>query len=217
MRYAAALFDLDGTLVDSLEDIGRSVNHALGLLGLPGHPLGAYRGFVGEGVRHLLVRAAPAGTGPSALEALLGHYQAHYQAHLLAHTRPYPGVVEVLAACAARGQRLAVLSNKGHAFTGALVRGLLPGVPFAEVWGERPERFPRKPDPAAALALARELGVAPAACAFVGDTAVDVRTALAAGMTAVGVTWGFRPEEVRAEAGVVVEDAAALARVLLAD
>jgi phosphoglycolate phosphatase len=191
-RFAAAIFDLDGTLVDSLADIAAAMNWALAHHGLPTHPEAAYRGFVGEGVRELVRRAA----GPGAPDevrhaALLESYRGYYAEHLLDRTRPFPGMEALLARLARQGVRLGVLSNKSDAFTRQLVEALFPGQAFAAVYGERPG-VARKPDPAAALALAVELGASPAACAFVGDTPVDMKTARAAGMHAVGVTWGFR-------------------------
>ena len=212
---AAALFDLDGTLVDSHADIAHAMNWALTQHGFPAHGLDAYLRFVGEGVRLLVARACPPGTPEAVQDAVLATYRARYGAHLLHHTRPFPGVLAVLQALQARGVPLGVLSNKGDDFTKAIVAALLPGVAFGAVYGERPG-VPRKPDPAAALQLARELGAAPGACAFVGDTPVDVRTARAAGMRPVAVAWGFRTEQELREAGadVVVHDAGALARAL---
>ncbi|MBF5046106.1 HAD family hydrolase [Aggregicoccus sp. 17bor-14] len=214
-RFAAALFDLDGTLVDSLEDIAGAMNWALAQHGLPTHPHEAYRHFVGEGVRVLVSRAS--NEAPGALQAaLLESYRAHYAEHLLDHTRPFPGVRALLERLVAAGTRLAVLSNKSDGYTRQLVEALFPGVPFGAVYGERPG-VARKPDPSAALALAAELGVAPAACAFVGDTPVDMKTARAAGMHAVGVTWGFRGEaELRAHgAQALAQSAQELAAALL--
>ena len=191
-RFAAALFDLDGTLVDSLADIAAAMNWALAQHGLPTHPEPAYRDFVGEGVRVLVRKASGAGPDDAALqEALLESYRGHYAEHLLDRTRPFPGIDGVLERLAAGGVRLGVLSNKSDAFTRQLVAALFPGHAFGAVYGERPG-VARKPDPSAALALAAELGVAPQDCAFVGDTPVDMKTARAAGMHAVGVTWGFR-------------------------
>ena len=207
-RFAAAIFDLDGTLVDSLADIAAAMNWALAHHGLPTHPEAAYRDFVGEGVRELVRRSAGLAPAAARLEApgpeaalqaaLLESYRGHYAAHLLDRTRPFPGMPDLLARLAGGGVRLGVLSNKADAFTRQLVEALFPGQAFGAVYGERPG-VARKPDPAAALALAAELGVAPGACAFVGDTPVDMKTARAAGMHAVGVTWGFRgAEELRA-------------------
>lgn len=196
MHLRAALFDLDGTLLDSLRDIGEAMNHALSLHGLPVHPLSDYRRFVGEGVRVLVSRALPTGR-EDAHEAVLASYKSFYAEHLLKHTRPYPGVLEVLSRLAGEGVKLAVLSNKPDAATRQLVSALLPDVPFSVVYGER-AGVPRKPDPTAALGIATELGVEPGDCAFIGDTAVDMDTARAAGMYGVGVTWGFRSEELQA-------------------
>lgn len=191
MLVRAALFDLDGTLVDSLADIAGAMNHALARQGLPIHPLSSYRHFVGEGVRQLVRKAAAPEACEDVHEALLASYRAHYAEHLLDTTRPYPGVAEVLARLAGDGVRLGVLSNKADGYTRRLVEHFFPGVPFGAVYGER-AGVPRKPDPTAALGLAAELGVAPAECAFIGDTPIDMDTARAAGMYAVAVSWGFR-------------------------
>ncbi|GMT97978.1 HAD family hydrolase [Corallococcus caeni] len=193
MLLRAVLFDLDGTLVDSLGDIATAMNHALEQHGLPPHPEAAYLRFVGEGVAKLAERAT-AGAPPALQGQVLSTYHAHYDAHLFDRTRAYPGVEDALVALAADGVRLGVLSNKSDDFVKRLAARLLPGVRFTAVYGERPG-IPRKPDPTAALALAAELGVAPAACGFVGDTSVDMDTAKAAGMYGVGVTWGFRTAE----------------------
>ncbi|WPB78216.1 HAD family hydrolase [Archangium violaceum] len=193
MHLRAALFDLDGTLLDSLHDIGAAMNHALTTHGLPVHPLADYRRFVGEGVRVLVARAVPPGRQEHH-EAVMASYKAFYDEHFLDHTRPYPGVREVLARLQGEGVKLAVLSNKPDAATRRLVEALLPDVRFGAVYGER-SGVPRKPDPTAALGIAAELGVAPGDCAFIGDTAVDMDTARAAGMYSVGVTWGFRGVE----------------------
>ncbi|NPC73884.1 HAD family hydrolase [Corallococcus exiguus] len=193
MRLRAVLFDLDGTLVDSLGDIATAMNHALQQHGLPPHPEAAYLRFVGEGVAKLAERAT--GGAPAALQGqVLATYHAYYDTHLFDRTCAYPGVEAALAELAAEGIRLGVLSNKSDDFVKRLAARLLPGVTFTAVYGERPG-IPRKPDPTAALALAAELGVAPDACGFVGDTSVDMDTAKAAGMYGVGVTWGFRTAE----------------------
>ncbi len=193
MHLRAALFDLDGTLVDSLADIAAAMNHSLAAHGLPTHPTGDYRHFVGEGVRVLVRKAIPKGL-EALHESVLSAYRDFYEEHLFDQTRPFADIPALLAQLAAEEVRLAVLSNKADRFTRRLVERLLPGVPFMAVYGERPG-VPRKPDPTAALALAAELGVAPADCAFVGDTAVDMDTARNAGMYGIGVTWGFRSAE----------------------
>jgi phosphoglycolate phosphatase len=197
MHLRAAIFDLDGTLVDSLADIATAMNHSLAHHGLPTHPIPDYRHYVGEGVMQLVRKAVPADRD-GLHDSVLAVYRAYYAEHLFDQTYVFPGIPGVLSALAAEGVRLAVLSNKSDAFTRRLVEGLLPEVPFVAVYGERPG-VPRKPDPTAALGLAGELGVAPGDCAFVGDTPVDMNTARNAGMYGVGVTWGFRSaEELRA-------------------
>jgi phosphoglycolate phosphatase len=193
MHLRAAIFDLDGTLVDSLADIATAMNHSLVYHGLPAHAVADYRHYVGEGVMQLVRKATPAGK-EGLHESVLAVYRAYYAEHLFDQTQVFPGVPGVLSALAGEGVRLAVLSNKSDTFTKRLVEGLLPGVPFVAVYGERPG-VPRKPDPTAALGLAAELGMKPEDCAFVGDTPVDMNTARNAGMYGVGVTWGFRCAE----------------------
>ena len=199
MHLRGAIFDLDGTLVDSLADIAAAMNHSLAQHALPTHPVAAYRYFVGEGVTVLVRKATPAGRDELHASVLAG-YRVYYAEHLFDQTRPFPGIPAMLAELSAEHVRLAVLSNKADAFTRQLVEGLLPGVPFTAIYGERPG-VPRKPDPTAALALASEMGVAPEACAFVGDTSVDMNTARNAGMYGVGVTWGFRDAQELREQG----------------
>lgn len=184
----AVIFDLDGTLADSLADIGGAMNEALAARGLKAHPLEAYKGFVGEGVEQLALRAAPAVTDQ---EALVAEYRARYAQRIDQSTAPYPGVPEVLNALFARGMKVGVLSNKRDDFTVELVKRQFSQWKFHDVRGER-KGVPRKPHPQAALEIAQVLGVAPGETAFVGDTAIDMKTAVAAGMKAVGVLWGFR-------------------------
>lgn len=198
----AVIFDLDGTLADSLADIGEAMNEMLASHGLPTHGLDAYKTFVGEGVENLTRRALPE-EQRGELARYLDDYRARYARRLANQTRPYPGVPELLDALVERKLALAVLSNKRDDFTVELVRQLFSRWPFRVVRGER-AGTPRKPDPTAALEVAAELGVAPAHVAFVGDTAIDIKTARAAGMLAVGVTWGFRPERELEAAGAHV-------------
>ncbi|WP_141588133.1 HAD family hydrolase [Myxococcus sp. AB056] len=216
MLLRAVIFDLDGTLVDSLGDIADATNHALAHHGLPTHPESAYLRFVGSGVRELIRRAVPSGQD-ALIEPVLATYKAYYDGHLFDRTAHYPGIPEMLTALAAQGTKLAVLSNKSDDFVKRLVARLLPQASFAAVYGERPE-LPRKPDPTAALALASELDVPPAACAFVGDTSIDMDTARAAGMYGVGVAWGFREvDELKAHGARAVAATAAELLVALRD
>jgi len=211
-RPGGVIFDLDGTLADSLADIAAAMNRTLRAHGFPEHPVDAYRTFVGEGVRKLAERALPPGT-EGVREAFLAAYQADYAEHLLDATRLFPGIPEVLDALAAAQVPVGVLSNKPDAATRRLVDALCGSWAFRAVSGERPG-VPRKPDPAGALALADALAAAPGTVAFVGDTGVDMLTARAASMRPVGVLWGFRPAEVLASGAEAAASAAALATLL---
>ena len=192
MRYKAILFDLDGTLLDTLEDLATAANRALGTLGLPAHPTDAYRVFVGDGLRTLAERILPGEQRSAAqVDALVAAFEREYSRTWNERTEPYAGVPEMLDRLTGDGYRLSVLSNKPDAFTRLCVEQLLPHWTFAPLYGQRPG-VPKKPDPAAALAIAAELGLDPAEVLYLGDTATDMHTARAAGMAAVGVLWGFR-------------------------
>ena len=199
MRYKAILFDLDGTLLDTLEDLATAANRALGTLGLPAHPTDAYRVFVGDGLRTLAERILPGEQRSAAqVDALVAAFEREYSRTWNERTAPYAGVPEMLDRLTGDGYRMSVLSNKPDAFTRLCVEQLLPHWTFAPLYGQRPG-VPKKPDPAAALAIAAELGLDPAEVLYLGDTATDMHTARAAGMVAVGVLWGFRTaDELRA-------------------
>jgi phosphoglycolate phosphatase len=197
------IFDLDGTLVDSLADIAAAMNRTLAARGFPTHPLDAYRSFVGEGVRKLAERALPA-DALSETTSLVAAYQADYAEHFLESTAPYPGIAELLEALSSRGVPMSVLSNKPEGPTRQLVEALFGGRRFRGVSGERPG-VPRKPDPTAALELARDMDVPASDVSFIGDTLVDVACARAAGMRPLGVLWGFRAKEVAASGVATVQ------------
>jgi len=192
----AVLFDLDGTLVDTLLDIAAAMNHVLAEFGCPIHPAKAYRGFVGHGVRELVTRALPATEGQP-IDAAAAAFLAYYDAHLVDHTRPFPGIPALLQALAGRGTRLAILSNKPDAQTQRIATTLLHATPFEIVRGQR-EGVPAKPDPVAALEMAAALGLEPERCTFVGDSPVDIETARNAGMCCIAVTWGYADRDVLA-------------------
>ncbi len=214
-RPRGVIFDLDGTLADSLADIGAAMNRTLRAHGFPEHPLDAYRTFVGEGVRKLAERALPAGT-EALRDAFIAAYQTDYAEHLLDATRLFPGIPEVLDRLAAASVPVAVLSNKPDVPTRRLVEALCARWRFRAVNGERPG-VPRKPDPASALELADLLAAPPEEIAFVGDTSVDMLTARAASMRPVGVLWGFRPKEVLASGAEAAGTGDELARILGVD
>jgi len=192
--FDAVVFDLDGTLVDSLDDIADAMNAALTELTLPTHDRRSYQQFVGDGVRLLVKRALPEDRRDDAtIEDGRRRMQRVYRQRLTAKTKPYPGIDDLLTQLQQRRRKLAVLSNKPHDFTQQVVGRLLDST-FDAVYGAR-EEIPRKPDATAAKAIAEELGVEPRRCLFVGDTAVDMKTATNAQMTGVGVLWGFRGAE----------------------
>jgi phosphoglycolate phosphatase len=194
MRFDGVLFDLDGTLLDTLQDLGDSVNRVLAARGWPVHTLEDYRYFVGEGARTLISRALPEGhRDPATVNAALAAYRADYQQKWNVATRPYDGIPELLAALRRRGLVLGVLSNKPHAMTVKCIEGYFPGVPFRALLGQR-DSVAHKPDPAGAFEAAHLMDVAPGRMLYIGDTGTDMQTACAAGMFALGVTWGFRPE-----------------------
>lgn len=201
MSYRGVLFDLDGTLLDTLQDLADSVNRMLAARGLPIHPLDAYRYFVGDGARNLVTRALPADLRDAAtVTQALADYQRDYGLHWADATRPYDGIPELLDELTARGMAIAVLSNKPHVFTEKCVAHFLGRWTFKAVLGQR-DRVPHKPDPAGALEAAKIMNLAPSQVLYVGDTATDMQTARAAGMFPLGVTWGFRPESELRENG----------------
>ena len=192
MKYRALLSDLDGTLLDTLEDLADSVNAALARLGLPQHEVDAYRDFVGDGRRAMALRALPEDRREeTTLGLLIAHIGEEYDKRWMDHSHPYEGIPELLDALTARGVRMAVLSNKPHSYTEAMVSRLLPNWSFEFVLGESPS-IPRKPDPAGALHILEGMSIQPGECLYIGDSGVDMQTATAASLYAVGVLWGFR-------------------------
>lgn len=197
----AILFDLDGTLIDSLADIATSVNRMLAEHGLPLQPTEVFPRYIGDGVRILVERVLPAEILATAdIGALVDAYQRHYSAAWNDQTRPYEGFPAVLHTLHARGLMLGVLSNKPQAFTRLCCDHFFPDVPFAAVLGAR-DGVPRKPDPTAALDLLRQWGIAPPDSVYVGDSGLDMEMATRAGMLPVGVRWGFRGEDELLAAG----------------
>ena len=178
----AAIFDLDGTLLDTLDDLADSANEALAAAGFPTHPVESYRTFVGDGMHVLIQRILPAHVqnDPATVTAVLDLYKVAYARRWNLKSKPYPGIDDALRALAAARIPIAILAHHlaSHHFQPAL--------------GQR-DSVPRKPDPAAALEIAAALNLPPASIAFIGDTSTDMETATAAGMFPIGVTWGFRP------------------------
>ena len=193
MKYKLVLFDLDGTLLDTLDDLSEAVNHALRLRDLPGHTRDEYRKMVGHGVRNLVKQALPAGmqADDAVIDAALADFKAYYTAHIDVHTHPYPGMQELVDRLHGMGVRLAVASNKFQEGTEFLVRQFFPGIPFAAVLGNRPG-FPLKPDPEIVGEVLRCTGARPEDAVLVGDSPTDMKTAANGGIDAIAVTWGYR-------------------------
>ena len=195
MNYRAVIFDLDGTLLDSLEDLADSMNSVLARQSFPVHAVEKYRYFVGDGIAELVRRVLPENQRDAAMVAEnIRWMSAEYEQRWDKKTKPYPGIAELLDTLTGAGLNLAVLSNKPDAFTKIMVPALLPGWQFEPILGARPG-VPVKPDPQAALEIAAQLALSPTEILYLGDTATDMLTANAAGMLAVGVAWGFRTVE----------------------
>jgi len=199
MNFRAILFDLDGTLLDTLADIADSANRVLAGHGYPTHPIDAYRHFIGDGLVRLFGRVLPADQrGEEVIAECVGGFREAYAENWNVRTRRYEGVADLLDAATARGLKMAILSNKPHAFTRRCVDAYLSAWPFQAVLGQR-DGVPRKPDPAGAREIVDRLEVAAEHFLYLGDTPTDIETALNAGMHPVGVSWGFRPvDELRA-------------------
>lgn len=194
-RFSSVIFDLDGTLLDTLEDLGDAVNRVLAARGFPTHPIASYRYFVGDGSAVLVERALPASARSSEIyREVLGAFLADYDQSWKVKTRMYDGVSEMLDGLTDARISMSVLSNKPHPFTVECVRELLSKWRFTSVLGLRPE-VPRKPDPAGAFETAHLLGMSPERILYLGDSGTDMKTAVAAGMFPVGALWGFRTRE----------------------
>lgn len=202
MSFHAIIFDLDGTLLNTLDDIACAANTALTSLDFPTYPVEEYRYFVGDGMRTLLERIIPQQyvDDEAMIDRFLDAYITNYGLQWDKRSAPYAGMPELLDALVAKGLRLGVLSNKPHAFTVKCVEKLLAGWKFDPILGQKDE-FPKKPDPAGALWIQQQWGFPGSEILYLGDTGTDMLTAKRAGFFAVGVTWGFRPEEELREGG----------------
>ena len=195
MVFKAAIFDLDGTLLDTLEDIADSANAVLRRLGYPQHNLETYRYFVGDGIEKLIQRSLPVERRTDAfVNQCVQAMREEYRERWSNKTRPYEGIPELLNSLQDRDVRMSILSNKPDDFTKMMVRAMLPQWHFEIVCGADTS-LPRKPDPTAALHISQDLTIPVQQFVFVGDTRIDMDTAVAAGMYPVGVLWGFRPAD----------------------
>ena len=195
MRYHTYIFDLDGTLLDTLTDLAASCNYALRTHGMPEHSIDDVRRFVGNGVRLLMERAVPGGAGHPDFEATFATFREHYMQHSLDTTRPYPGIPEVLAELKKRGCRLAVVSNKMMAATVELCRHFFPDTIEVAIGENEAAGIRKKPAPDTVFAALKELGVEKDGAVYVGDSDVDFRTSVNAGIPCISVLWGFRDRD----------------------
>lgn len=192
MRKKAVVFDLDGTLINSLPDIAAAMNKALTAHGLPTHEERAYRLFTGDGAMNLTLRAL--GNRHDMAEQILAAYAGEYGANSHVNTAPYPGIAELLGSLVGKGLRLCVLSNKDEKDVQQVIAHYFPGNVFDIVRG-RQEGVPLKPDPTALLKIAAQLCLAPQDFWYVGDTWTDMLCAANAGMESIAVIWGFQTRE----------------------
>ncbi|MCI6233370.1 MAG: HAD family hydrolase [Selenomonas sp.] len=203
--YRAAIFDLDGTLVNSLDDLADSANAMLSSYGFPTHPVDPYRYFVGNGSRKLIERCLPKeqGSDPAFVDEALARYKEIYAQHTQDKTRPYDGIQDMLDELQRRHIPLGICTNKHQSAAEDIVNAMFPAGTFQSIMGDQPS-LPRKPDPKKVLMIAEKFGVGPSAVAYFGDTSVDMDTAKNAGFFPVGVLWGFRPKEELVEHGAKV-------------
>ena len=216
--YKTVLFDLDGTLLNTIDDLADAGNRLCAARGWPTHTADRYRYFVGNGIPKLIERLTPeACRTPETLADTYRAFDADYDAHMFDKTRPYPGVPELLARLAAAGVQMAVFSNKDDALARRVVAHYFDAGLFAVVRGALPG-VPKKPAPQGTLALMEAIGAQAASTLYVGDSNVDVHTGKNAGLRCCGVLWGFRTEDELREAGAdyLAADAAALEQVILA-
>ena len=214
MRYNLVIFDLDGTLLDTIDDLKEAVNHAMSLRGFPTFTREEVMAMVGHGARNLMRKALPDGhKDDDMVDAAYNDFKAYYITHIDVHTKPFPGIHDLLTQLHQEGVLLAVASNKFQAGTEYLIKEFFLGIPFVAVLGNRPG-FPLKPDPEIVGEVLRKAGVNREEAVMVGDSPTDMRTATNGGIRGIAVGWGYR--DMREIEGItVVETAKELQKLLL--
>ncbi len=202
MKYKLAIFDLDGTILDTLEDLADSVNYALTKCGYPMRTLTEVRSFVGNGIRKLIERSLPKGTSESEIDRVYSIFTPYYKENCAVKTHPYDGIAETLQFLREEGILTAVLSNKADYAVQPLVKQYFNGL-FDTAYGER-EGIPRKPSPEGVMAILEELQISPKDAVYIGDSNVDIETARNAGLACISVDWGFRDRQQLLDCGAEI-------------
>lgn len=201
------IFDLDGTLLNTIADLAAGVNHTLAAHDLPQHSIDEYTLMVGNGMRKLVMRALPGelAADDAFVDCMLAEFLNYYADHIDVHTKPYPGVPELISTLSAQGYRLAVASNKIQAGAEKLIQEFFPGIPFAAVMGNSP-LYPLKPDAAVVEYIMDKAGTDREQTIMVGDSGTDIQTARNAGIPVIAVSWGFRPRHELTSADYIADD-----------
>ncbi|HNY10522.1 MAG TPA: HAD family hydrolase [Candidatus Wallbacteria bacterium] len=203
MKFKAAIFDLDGTLLNTIDDLADSMNFVLEKCGYPGHTVEAYKYFVGDGMEKLVRRSLPENFREAKnIKRCLEMMMKEYGLRWADKTKPYDGIADMLSALSLLNVKLSVLSNKPDGFTKMMIEKFFPEIRFEHVNGAS-EHFAKKPDPSAAIDIAQKTGFLPEEVLYAGDTAIDMKTALGARMYATGVLWGFRKKDELLKAGAM--------------
>lgn len=211
------IFDLDGTLLNTIDDLGTAANHTLAELGLPQHTLDEYRLMVGNGMRKLIMRALPLdkASDDAFIDSTLKQFLEYYAAHIDVYTKPYPGIPELINTLSTDGYKLAVASNKIQAGAEKLIAEFFPGIPFVAVMGNSP-LYPLKPDAAVVEYIMDKAGTDRNSTVMVGDSGTDIQTARNAGIPIIAVSWGFRPRHELTSANQIADSSDALGSFLFA-
>ena len=215
MKYKLVIFDLDGTLLDTLDDLSAAVNYAMGQRGFSLHTRDEYRKMVGHGARNLMKQALPPDDreDETLVDAVLADFRAYYNSHIDMHTRPFPGIQQLLEKLYQEGVLLAVASNKFQEGTEHLIKEFFPNIPFVAILGNRPSN-PLKPDPEVVEEILQKAGLSKADTIMVGDSDTDMETAVNGGIRGIAVSWGYR--DMRGIEGLtVVETIEELQKLLL--